>query len=103
MSRSFLNTSLDQSISQIILNFIFGGFQPLDPTVRQCVLSHFGSKEHGRAFASVGLLAAEVLKSVRSSQLRNTESVVSSAAASEEDNFYLKLLFVRSALSIFAT
>ena len=31
------------------------------------------------------------------------ESVVSSAAASEEDNFYLKLLFVRSALSIFAT
>ena len=73
------------------MNFIFGGFQPLDPTVRQCVLSHFGSKEHGRAFASVGLLlAAEVLKSVRAGPLRKTavcESVVSSAAASEEDNF----------------
>ena len=58
--------------------------------MRQCVLSHFGSKEHGRAFASVGLLAAEVLKSVRAGPLRKTavcESVVSSAAASEEDNF----------------
>ena len=67
---SYTSESLDQSISRIILNFIFGGFQPLDPTVRQCVLSHFGSKEHGRAFASVGLLAAEVLKSVRAGPLR---------------------------------
>ena len=56
--------------------------------MRHCVLSHFGSKEHGRAFASVGPLAAEVLKSVRAMvKTAVCESVVSSAAASEEDNF----------------
>ena len=75
----------------------------------QCVLSHFGSKDRGRAFASVGLLpAAAVLKSVRAGpQLRKTAVCVPVSqlcpALLPVWRTTLSLTFVCSALSIFAT